>query len=211
MTEHNNPIPQADSYDQTYVIPESAPVAEPAPSFAPAPAAFEPAPQYAPPAAPAPTYAPPAAPAPTYAPPAAPTYAPPAAPAPTYAPPAAPTYSYPAPTGYAAASAPAVDAGTKAKGFVGMGLAIGGLVMAIIGIIACLASIDFDPAYAFGLTIGYGIFSFPLSIVGRILCNKSQEAGNTSGACSVGSKLGMAGLIVSIVMMGIGFIALLSI
>ena len=209
MTEHNNPIEQVNPAPAAY---------EPAPTYAPA--AYEPAPvAYEP--APAPTYAAPAA--PTYAAPAAPTYAAPAAPtyaapaAPTYAAPAAPTYAYPAapatpayPATPVTATAPAADGKTKAQGFVGLGLSIGGLVFAIIGLIYCLSLMGWDGVTAFGASIGYGIFSFPCSIVGKILASKSREAGNTSGACGAGSKLGVAGLVVSIVMMGFGFIALLA-
>ncbi len=237
MSEHINPTEQLEPIENACPVCET-PVAEPVPAPAPAFVAAEPiapAPTYAPPAptyaAPAPTYAAPApaptyaapAPAPTYAAPApAPTYAAPAptytAPAPTYAAPA-PTYTTPAPT-YAAptytyptpavrvATEPVVDGKTKAQGFVGMGLGIGSLVFAVIGLIYTLATLGYY-ATGFVVSLYFGLFSMPLSIVGKILCNKSQEAGNTSGACSAGGKLATAGMVVTIVMLAFGIISLL--
>lgn len=109
-----------------------------------------------------------------------------------------------------------VSAGTKAKGFVGMGLSIGGLVFAVLGIIYTLFgfvaqadSYGSEPiGFIFALYLG--IFSFPLSIVGRIFANKSYESGNQHGSCTAGVKIGLAGLIVSCAMMMLGFISLLA-
>ncbi len=114
--------------------------------------------------------------------------------------------------------APAVPAtpvpATKDKvlGFVGMGLAIGGLFFGVIGLLYGLIFIagDFGAATT-GFSIGFGIFSLPLSIVGRILCNRSMAAGNISTPCSVGRKLGLAGIIVSAVMYFFGFVGLLTV
>jgi len=70
-----------------------------------------------------------------------------------------------------------------------------------------------------GMTIGegaglvfalvFGFFSFPLSIVGGILCNNSMNMGNYSTPCSVGTKLRIAGIIVSAVMLFFGFLSLI--
>ena len=169
------------------------------------------APAYEAPAYQAPAYEAPAAPAyeaPAYQAPAAPVYEAPAAPtyeAPTYQPPVyqapeapayqAPTYQPPVYNLNQQTYAPKeVAGGTKVKGFVGMGLAIGGLFF---GVLACIYFV-------------YGFIGIPLSIVGRILAGKSIEEGNTSNACSVGQKLGLAGLIVSCVGTFINFIIMMA-
>lgn len=169
-----------------------------APAYqAPAAPVYE-APAYQAPAAPvyeAPAYQAPAAPvyeAPAYQAPAAPTYE-----APTYQPPVyqAPTYQPPVYNLNQQTYAPKeVSGGTKAKGFVGMGLAIGGLVF---GVLACIYFV-------------YGFIGIPLSIVGRILAGKSIEEGNTSNPPSLGQKLGLAGLIVSCVGTFINFIIMMA-
>ena len=159
----------------------------------------------------APTYTAPEAPA--YTAPAAPTYTAPEAPA--YTAPAAPTYTAPtytapaAPTWNAPAQQAEVSGGDKAKGIVGMAMAIGGMALAIIGLLYVLIGLEEGDGFSFGLAIGFGIFSLPLSIVGRIMAGKSQEAGNTSGMCSTGRTLGLVGLIVSAVMFFFGFISLM--
>ena len=135
--------------------------------------------------------------------PVAPVYSAPVEP--VYAPPSAPTYSAPVSPVYATVEVPT---NVKIQGFVGMGLAIGGLFFAALGLLCAMIGIG-EEGLGFGYSIGYGIFSWPLSIVGKILCGKSQEAGNTSTPCSVGSKLGLAGIIVSAVMMFFGLINLM--
>ena len=117
-----------------------------------------------------------------------------------------PVYSAPV---YSAPATVEVSGSTKAQGFIGMGLAIGGLFFAVLGLIYTLVGLDYD-ALGFGMSIGFGIFSMPLSIVGRILSRKSMDCGNTSGVCRAGSGLGLAGFIVSCVMFAFGFISLLA-
>ena len=90
-----------------------------------------------------------------------------------------------------------------------MAMAIGGMALAIIGLLYVLIGLEEGDGFSFGLAIGFGIFSLPLSIVGRIMAGKSQEAGNTSGMCSTGRTLGLVGLIVSAVMFFFGFISLM--
>lgn len=107
-------------------------------------------------------------------------------------------------------SAPVCSTKAKVLGFVGMGLAIGGLSLAIIGILYTFIGLAVDEALAFGYSFGFSIFSFPLSIVGGILCSNSMDQGNRSAAPSVGSKLRIAGIVVSAVMLFIGFICLMS-
>ena len=142
----------------------------------------------------------PAAPVPPVAPVVTPVVETPVQPTFVAPPPVMPEYVYPA--------EPVVSAKDKAMGFVGMGLAIGGLFLAIFGIIYTLIGLGAEMGMGFGMSIGFGIFTRPLSIVGKILCGRSQDAGNTSGACSVGAKLALAAIIVSAVMMFFGFIDL---
>ena len=160
-------------------------VAQPAPAPAPQPAP-EPAPV-----------------TPAYTMPTEPVYTAPVEP--SYAPPSAPTYSTPVSPVYATVEVPT---NVKIQGFVGMGLAIGGLFFAALGLLCAMIGMG-EEGLGFGYSIGYGIFSWPLSIVGKILCGKSQEAGNISTPCSVGSKLGLVGIIVSAVMMFFGLINLM--
>ena len=126
--------------------------------------------------------------------------------------PAEPVYSAPVYTPIYSTPAviPQVTGKTKALGFIGMGLGIGGLFFSIIGIIYTLLGMGFD-GLGFGFSIGFGLFSMPLSIVGRILAGRSRDSGNLSGACGAGTSLGLAGFIVSCVMLFLGFISLLAI
>ena len=155
----------------------------------------------------APTYVAPEA--PTYT--AAPTYA-----TPTQSIPTTPVYTAPTAQAYqpqyqsyqTVVAEPVVETKTKVQGFVGMGLAIGGLVMAVIGLLYTFASMGIT-GMSFGMAIGFGMFAMPLSIVGRSLCGKSEDAGFRSGACAAGTKVGLAGIIVTIVMTVFGFITLM--
>ena len=143
---------------------------------------------------------------PAYTAPSEPAYAAPSTP--TYTPPSTPTYNT-VPTPVCPVCAPVeVSGSVKALGFVGMGLAIGGLFLAALGLLCAMIGMG-EEGLGFGYSIGYGMFSWPLSIVGKILCGKSQEAGNTAAPCSVGSKLGLVGIIVSAVMMFFGLINLM--
>ena len=101
----------------------------------------------------------------------------------------------------------AVPGPVKAQGIVGMALGIAGMVFAILGLICTLSGMGLD-AMGFAFSIYFSIFSMPLSCVGRALCNKSSESGNFSSVCSIGSKMAMAGIIVSIVMLAFGLINL---
>jgi hypothetical protein len=103
---------------------------------------------------------------------------------------------------------PACSGKTKALGFVGMGLAISGLVFSVLGLLYTFIGIAAEGILAFAFSFSFGMFSLPLSIVGRVLSNRSFSMGNLSAACSVGSKMGLAGIIVSAVMLFIGLIGL---
>ena len=125
-----------------------------------------------------------------------------AAPEATVAPvvPAVPTYVEPA--------APVVPVKAKVLGFVGMGLAIGGLIFAIIGLLYTFVFMSVEAEMGFIFAFVWSIFSLPLSIIGGVLCSRGAEMGNHSAPCSVGSKLRIAGIIVSAVMLFFGFISL---
>ena len=100
-----------------------------------------------------------------------------------------------------------VSAKDKALGFVGMGLSIGGLFMACFGILYTALGM-IETGLGFGMSIAFSLFSLPLSIVGRNLCNRSVERGNTAKPCSIGRGLGLAGIIVTGVMLFLGIINL---
>ena len=104
--------------------------------------------------------------------------------------------------------APAISTKTKVLGFVGMGLGIGALFMAVLGILYTLIGM-MDGALAFGMSVAFGMFSVPCGIVGMLLSKQSMEGGNRSKVCTIGVKLSIAGLIVSGVMMLCGLIGLI--
>ena len=116
-------------------------------------------------------------------------------------------YTNPYPT-YQQEAPAELPTAVKVKGFVGMGLGIGSLALAVLGLIYTLALMGSYYGEALGMSIGFAIFSLPFGIVGKILAGQSSDAGNTGAPCSVGSKLGLAGIIVSAVMLFLGFISL---
>ena len=136
--------------------------------------------------------------APVYEAPAAPVYVAPAAPV-------APTYTAPA----TACEAPATKP-HKAKVIVGMALGIAGLVLAAMGLLETLIFAFMEGELAFGYSIGFGIFSTPLAIVGMSMSRKNIEEGDDSAMSSVGKNLGLVGMILSFVMCFVGFVALLA-
>lgn len=109
----------------------------------------------------------------------------------------------------AAAVATEIVVSTKNKvlGFVGMGLAIAGLFFAALGTLYALIGIE-EMGLGFGMSVGFGMFSVPCSIVGKILSEKSAAAGFCGTPTTVGSKLGLFGIIASAVMMTVGLINL---
>ena len=102
---------------------------------------------------------------------------------------------------------PVVSTKDKVFGFVGMGLGIGSLVMAILGLLYTLLGMV-EVGLAFGMSIGFGIFSAPMGFIGRSMCRNSAAKGNLSRACSVGSSLSVVGIIISFVMLLLGTITL---
>ena len=157
----------------------------------------------------------PAAPvAPVYEAPVKPAYEAPVTPA--YQAPTAPVYQAPAPT-YQAPTYPTyqpvrkeetneISGGAKAKGIVGMVLGIVGMVFgALAGLFALVSVEEVEMVF---YTLYFSIIALPLSIVGRVLAGKSQDAGNTAKGCSTGRALGLVGIIVSAVAFFIAIICL---
>ncbi len=105
-------------------------------------------------------------------------------------------------------AAPAVQTKDKVLGFVGMGLGIFGLVWAIFGILYTLIGME-EQGLGFAFSVVFGMLSMAPGIVGRCLCNQSMENGNLSTPCSVGSKISLAAIIVSCVMLFLGVINLI--
>ncbi len=100
-----------------------------------------------------------------------------------------------------------IDGKLKAKGFVGMGLSIGGVVMAAIGFLYTAITIAVPVAgFMFGLI--FSMFALPLSIVGMILSRKAIAGGFVSGATKVGKILGLIGTIAGGVVLLMAFISL---
>lgn len=131
---------------------------------------------------------------------------------PVYTAPVEPVYTAPVAQTYIVPAAPAVQkVSVKAKvlGFIGMGLGIESLFAAIYGLVVTLAGME-ETGFAFAMSVVLGLFiSLPTGIIGKILSNRSAQAGNTSGACSAGSKLSIAAIIVSGVMLFFGVINLM--
>lgn len=99
---------------------------------------------------------------------------------------------------------------SKAKGIVGMALSIAGLFFAFLAFVYTVALIDLEGALAFGMSIGFTIFSLPLSIVGLVLSKGNANLGDTSTFVKVGKILGLIGVILSGVALFFGFIGLMS-
>ena len=95
----------------------------------------------------------------------------------------------------------------KVFGFVGMGLSIGGVFMAALGLIYTMIGM-IETGAGFAISLIFGMFSVPLSIVGLKLTRRSKDAGNTSGTCTAGTATGIAGIAVSGLMAFLGFINL---
>ena len=116
-----------------------------------------------------------------------------------------PVYSEPSQP--AVPAEPVVSGGDKAKGFVGMGLAILGLVFAGIGFLYTLIGLT-ETGLALGMAIAFGIFSLPPALIGGNLCKKSRAAGNTSRACTSGTSMAAIATILTIGMLIVGVIGL---
>lgn len=110
-----------------------------------------------------------------------------------------------------------VSGKAKAFGFVGMGLSIEGLIMAVLGLFYTFFGLLVDGAMGdMGAGIGFiysfvfSFFALPSCIIGNIFSNKAIAMGNPSGVCTAGFRLGKAGIIVSIVTLVLGFFSLIA-
>ena len=103
---------------------------------------------------------------------------------------------------------PVVTGKAKALGFVGMALSIVGFILACIGLLATVATMEELKGVALGMSIGYGIFALPMVIVGLALSKKSKNLGFTSAAPTAGVVLGIIGIILVGVMLVLGCISL---
>ena len=143
----------------------------------------------------------------TYAAPAEQTYAVPVEP--VYVQPVAPVYAVPVEQTYAVPAEPEISVKTKVLGFVGMGVSIFGLFFSVFGLLNTLIGMS-EYAMGFGMAVAFSLFSLPCGIVGMVLSNQSRNAGNIAKSASVGAKLGLASVIVSCVMLFLGFVNLMA-
>ena len=121
----------------------------------------------------------------------------------------APQQEAPAPSYAPVVSAkPVLSTKQKVFGFVGMGLAIFGLVMAAIGILYTILGLSLT-GLGFMFAMIFGAFAIAPCIIGRIMCTNSIHNGNTSSCCTAGLITGLVGIIISGVMLFLGFINLL--
>lgn len=102
--------------------------------------------------------------------------------------------------------APQPSTPSKAKAIVGMALGAAGLFFAVMGFFYTLAFVAIDGAFAIGMSIGFGIFSMPLSLVGFIMSSKARNAGDRSVFTKLGKIFGLVGTIVSGVNLIVGII-----
>ena len=95
--------------------------------------------------------------------------------------------------------APPVSGGTKAKGFVGMGLSISSIFGAIIALLyslIALSSYDYDLSYAFGgVSFVFALIFLALAIPGLVLSSSARNAGFENGATKAGKVLGLISVI----------------
>ena len=139
-------------------------------------------------------------------------YTAPAPQAPAYEAPQAPAYEAPQPQYqepiYAQPMPVNPNAPSKGKVITGMAFGIAGFALAILGFIYTLAFWDVDEGAAFGMAIGFFMFSFPASLVGLILSSKNRNAGDDSTMSKLGKIFGLIGVILSGVSILLGIIAL---
>lgn len=140
--------------------------------------------------------APPAYQPPVYEQPAPPVYQPPVYTPPVYEEPA---YQPPAYQPPVATAQPQLSAGTKVKGFLGMGLGIFGLFLSFLSLIIALGSIG---ASEFGSTAMINsLFGLGSGIAAKILSGKSASEGFSGAPIKLGSIFGL----IAIIMGGIAF------
>ena len=145
---------------------------------------------------------------------AAPAYQPPVYTPPAYEPPVQesayqppvytyqpPTYQPPVPT-----AQPQLSAGTKVKGFIGMGLGIFGLFMSFLSLIIALDSIDGSGFALTGMVYSFGLGS---GIAANILAGKSAEEGFRAAPTKLGRVFGLIAIIAGSIAFTLGLISTL--
>lgn len=103
------------------------------------------------------------------------------------------------------------NAPSLGKVITGMALSIAGIAMAALGLLYTLMFIAIEGEMAFAFSLVMGLFSFPLSIVGFIMSKGNVNAGSTSAMSRVGKTLGLIGIILSGVMLFLGFVGFASV
>lgn len=101
-----------------------------------------------------------------------------------------------------------VAAPSLGKVITGMALSIAGISFAGLGLLYTLMFLAVETEVAFAFSLVMSFFSFPLSIVGFILSKNNINQGSTSAMSRVGKILGLIGIILSGVMLFLGFIAI---
>ncbi len=98
-----------------------------------------------------------------------------------------------------------------------LGLKIAAMVLSITGF-SCLFLGFFytligltEEGVAFGMALTFSLFFLPLCIVGMVLSNKCQNAGDNSAFSRLGKIFGLIGIIIAAVSMFIGFVSLAAI
>lgn len=102
--------------------------------------------------------------------------------------------------------APQQGTPSKAMAIVSMALAAAGLFFSVFSFFYTIIFAMVDAAVGFGMSIGFGFFSIPLSLVGFILAIKARNAGNTTVFSKLGKIFGLIGLILSAFSVFIGLI-----
>lgn len=108
---------------------------------------------------------------------------------------------------YVQQPAPVVqNAPSLGKVITGMALSIAGIAFAGIGLLYTLMFLAFEGEAAFAISLVMSMFSLPLSLIGFILSKNNVNAGSTSAMSRIGKTLGLIGIILSGVMLFLGFI-----
>lgn len=101
-----------------------------------------------------------------------------------------------------------VAAPSLGKVITGMVLSIAGIAFAGLGLLYTLMFLAVETEVAFAFSLVMSFFSFPLSIVGFILSKNNINQGSASAMSRVGKTLGLIGIILSGVMLFLGFIGI---
>ena len=94
---------------------------------------------------------------------------------------------------------------SKAKEIIGMILSISGFASSIIGIIYTILFMAIEPSAGFFMGFIFSLECFPCSLIGFLFSNGCINEGSTSKLSSVGKALGLAGVIISSVVLFLTF------